>query len=162
MGSAQGTRPTPVTSEGHSTLNNYSTTGPTWDNYCRTGTPSTTNETVDLLRVVVPFTGVAYDIDVTVWTSTGADFLTQTSYRGLLTVYPTPPPWPEIGDTDVDGDVDPDDLSNFAKGWYGTSPPTWATGDFDGDYDVDADDLSLFADGWYGLHGTGGGHGCRG
>ena len=40
------------------------------------------------------------------------------------------------GDSDLDGDVDADDLTNFFAGFDGNQPPTWLYGDFDYDNDV--------------------------
>jgi hypothetical protein len=67
------------------------------------------------------------------------------------------PPPSVVGDCDLDGDVDLNDLSAFSDGWYGVRPPDWGTGDFDADDDVDLEDLNLFSDGWYGPWGPGGG-----
>jgi hypothetical protein len=50
----------------------------------------------------------------------------------------------QIGDADVDGDVDLVDLSSLAAN-YGSSPRGWSNGDFDGDDDVDLVDLSTLA-----------------
>ena len=52
------------------------------------------------------------------------------------------------GDTDLDADVDLEDLSMLAGNWSTSSGMTWAHGDFDGDADVDIEDLSLLAGNW--------------
>jgi hypothetical protein len=50
----------------------------------------------------------------------------------------------EYGDTDLDGDVDLNDLSSLA-GNYGQIGQGWSHGDFDGDGDVDLNDLGVLA-----------------
>jgi hypothetical protein len=52
------------------------------------------------------------------------------------------------GDTDLDGDVDLDDLSSLAGNWGAASGMAWTDGDFDGDGDVDLDDLSSLSANW--------------
>ena len=54
-----------------------------------------------------------------------------------------------FGDTDLDGDVDLNDLTNLAAN-YGQSPRGWGQGNFDPDTDVDLNDLSAMA-AYYGL-----------
>lgn len=52
---------------------------------------------------------------------------------------------PKFGDTDLDGDVDLNDLSNLASAYGNPNTATWAMGDFDRDKDVDLNDLGLLA-----------------
>lgn len=54
-----------------------------------------------------------------------------------------------LGDADLDGDVDLDDLGILADNWNSTSA-TWYMGDFNFDGDVDLDDLGILADHWGG------------
>ncbi|MCX7424622.1 MAG: PEP-CTERM sorting domain-containing protein [Planctomycetia bacterium] len=153
---AQGTRPTAVTSEAGGTLTNYSATGPTWDDYLHTSTSLPDGSTpIDMLRIVLP-RNASVDVILTVWAVEGSNVVAYPS--GTLTVAS---PSLENGDTNGDGHINADDLSNFAKGWYGTVPLpiTWLNGDFNGTGTCTADDLSLFGQGWYGPHGTGGGGG---
>lgn len=50
-----------------------------------------------------------------------------------------------FGDSDVDGDVDLNDLGNLATNYGMTSGASWAMGDFDCDEDVDLNDLGSLA-----------------
>jgi hypothetical protein len=50
------------------------------------------------------------------------------------------------GDTDLDGDVDVDDLGAMATNWQ--QPASWADGDMDYSGTVDVNDLGLFAGNW--------------
>jgi len=50
-----------------------------------------------------------------------------------------------IGDSDLDGDVDLNDLSTLASNYGTTGALTWAQGNFDFDNDVDLNDLSALA-----------------
>lgn len=53
------------------------------------------------------------------------------------------------GDADLDGDVDPTDLSALGLSWApGATDRTWAEGDFDGDGDVDPVDLAELGLNW--------------
>jgi hypothetical protein len=145
---AQGTQPTAITSEAGGTLNNYSATGPTWDAYLQTGTPSTSDMTVSLLKVVLPFGTPTTNIDLTVWTSTGANFATQTAVQWTGSI--TAPPdvvayWP--GDATMDGNVNLSDLSVLGTNW-GSTTATWAQGDFTADGNVNLSDLSILGTNW--------------
>jgi hypothetical protein len=51
----------------------------------------------------------------------------------------------ELGDTDVDTDVDLSDLGNLATNYEQAGPHTWGDGDFDCDEDVDLSDLGTLA-----------------
>lgn len=59
---------------------------------------------------------------------------------GVADVCEGPPSCP--GDTDLDNDVDLNDLATLLAHYGQTSGATWADGDFDGDEDVDLADLS--------------------
>jgi hypothetical protein len=50
-----------------------------------------------------------------------------------------------VGDSDLDGDVDLNDLSSLALNYGTTGSVTWAQGNFDFDNDVDLNDLSALA-----------------
>jgi hypothetical protein len=50
------------------------------------------------------------------------------------------------GDSDLDGDVDIDDLSRLASSWHGAG--VWTDGDFDYNGMVDANDLAMLASNW--------------
>ena len=54
------------------------------------------------------------------------------------------------GDTDMDGDVDDDDLSVLLANYW-NQEATWATGDFTGDNFVADNDLSLLLANWTGI-----------
>ncbi len=54
-----------------------------------------------------------------------------------------------LGDTDLDGDVDGDDLATFGLAWSPSgTDKTWFDGDFDFDGDIDGDDLAALGLAW--------------
>ena len=52
------------------------------------------------------------------------------------------------GDTDLDGDVDAEDLNNLGINWQATDATSWGQGDFDGDGDVDSVNLNSIGVNW--------------
>ena len=184
------------TYEGMGTLNNKVYAGPgvdevegteddvySYDAYLKTGLPATTEETLDLMQLVVA-TGTNVELAVRMTTLTGytveqhedpnnpgvmLDYAVGGTVDVLDLAWPSVGPTLEGGDTDGDGDIDGTDLANFSTGWYGpdgagydgisTVAAEWLTGDFDpypdGDGDVDGTDLSVFSTGWYGENGSG-------
>ena len=76
-------------------------------------------------------------------------------YDCYLTAAVAPGPGP-LGDANLDGVVDDDDLSLLLAGWTGVGGrgATWRTGDFDGNGAITDADLSLLLANWTGSAGA--------
>ena len=137
-----------IDGEGNSgvgTLNNFDDSViPTWDDYLELGTPSSEEETVELMQLVVPY-GETLSITLTLLTSTDHDPVTGesivTSHDLSFSLYSC-----GLGDANGDGYVDADDVAILAAHWRQSGD--WGGGDFNGDGVIDEVDATLLACNW--------------
>ena len=132
---------------GMGTLNNYDESViPVWDAYVKFGTPSTVDETVPLMQLVVVDGGGTSGV-LTLLVSTNYDPVT-----GQSTVFSFDLPWLlaalTAGDANGDGAVDSTDASIVAQHWQQLVGAAWADGDFNGDGAVNDLDATMLAANW--------------
>jgi hypothetical protein len=107
---------------------------------------------VDLDNLILPLPGEVFEVITytsrigmfdQITTDSNAHLFVPTYTAGalLLTVEAT-----FIGDADLDGDVDLNDLTRLAANYGTQTAATWLTGDFDQDGDVDLADLAILAE----------------
>ncbi len=140
-----------ITGDGDSgmgTLNNYDdSVVPIWDTYLKYGVPSTEDETVELMQLVVA-DGDGFSIDLTLLAFLNYDpetgqvrVITHDGLNFTLDAL-------IAGDANGDGSVDSTDASILAQHWLQQSGATWADGDFNRDGTVNDIDATLLAANW--------------
>ena len=134
---------------GMGTLNNYyDSVVPFGDAYMKLGAPSSEDETVELMQVVVA-DGKGFSINLTVLTAT--DYIPAT---GEFTSTTHDLTWSSptliAGDANGDGKVDSADAEILAQHWLEESGATWADGDFNRDGAVNDIDVAMLAANWTG------------
>ncbi|MBN2295425.1 MAG: PEP-CTERM sorting domain-containing protein [Pirellulales bacterium] len=125
---------------GLGTLNN-SDAGPAFnDIYMKVGPPSTVEETVDLMQIVIQ-DGEGFSINLKLLTASGPNPEDVTEHDNLIYTLD------ELmdGDTNGDGNVDVVDLGQLAAHYGMSSGATWADADFNHDGAVDVVDLGTLA-----------------
>ena len=133
---------------GMGTLNNYDdSVVPIWDTYLKFGAPSTEDETVELMQLVVA-DGDGFSVDLTLLASSyydpvsGEVLVIKHDYLNF-TLDPL-----IAGDANGDGSVDGTDASILAQHWLQQTGATWADGDFNRDGAVNDLDATLLAANW--------------
>ena len=131
---------------GMGTLNNYDESLDIWDAYMKTGEPSSSEETVELMQLVVE-DGKGLSIDLNLLTSTYYDPETGSAMvetHNLTCSLPTLTP----GDANGDGFVDSNDVAILTQNWLQSSGTTWADGDFNRDGVINDIDATILAASW--------------
>lgn len=120
---------------------NNSDAGPAFnDVYMAVGTPSTIEETVSLIQIVVQ-DGGGFSVDLKLLTASGTGVGDVEIHDNLIFALEALMP----GDTNGDGSVDVVDLGYLATYYGQATGATWAMGDFTGDGSVDVADLGDLA-----------------
>ena len=129
---------------GMGTLNNYDDVLGIHDAYTRYGLPSTEEETVGLIQIVVA-EGDGFSIDLNLITSENYDPSTGGSLVATHNLILSLPSL-TAGDANGDGRIDDADIEILAQHWLQSG--NWADGDFNGDGIVNDIDATILAANW--------------